>query len=191
MKSDRRRERRAHNVLFVVLGLIIFLGLAFKPIVRQLFPIKYMAPITEAAGQNEFDPLLIASVVKVESGFNELAESPKGARGLMQVMPDTGTWAAEQMKWPEFHVDMLYEPERNVAIGTWYLRQLHRIFNDNEVVALAAYNAGQTRVQQWLDDDRWDGAEETLDDVPFEETRTYVRRVLTTHEIYTWLYGEW
>lgn len=165
-------------------------GLAFKPILRQLFPIKYMQPIAAAANDYGFDPLIIASVVKVESGFNELAQSPKGARGLMQVMPETGAWAAEQMKLPEFDVEMLYEPELNLAIGTWYLRQLHRVFDGDEVIALAAYNAGQKRVQEWLDEGRWDGSEDTLEDVPFEETRTYVRRVLTTHDIYTWLYGD-
>src|SRR5690606_42117612 len=56
--------------------------------------------------------------------FNERARSPKGALGLMQVMPETGAWVARQLSWPEFHPDMLYDPERNLTIGTWYLRHL-------------------------------------------------------------------
>lgn len=183
-----RHERRAHNILFLVLGIIIFFGLAFKPILRQVFPVKFMPTITEAAQQYDLEPTFIASVIKVESGFDERATSVKGARGLMQVMPDTGTWAAEQMRLPSFDADMLYDPETNIRVGTWYLRELHRMFDDNEVAALAAYNAGLNRVRQWLDEGRWDGREETLDDVPFEETRTYVRRVLTTNDIFMWLY---
>lgn len=184
------KERRAHNILFVVLGIIIFLGLAFKPILRQVFPVKHMPTITEAADRYQFDPIFIASVVKVESGFDERAVSSKGARGLMQVMPDTGAWVAQKMGLAPYADDMLYEPAFNVDIGTWYLRDLLNTFDDNEVVALAAYNAGLNRVRQWLDEGRWDGLEETLDDVPFEETRTYVRRVLATYEIFEWLYGE-
>src|SRR5690606_13294848 len=112
----------------------------------------------------------------------------KGALGLMQVMPETGAWVARQLSWPEFHPDMLYDPERNLTIGTWYLRHLANTFDGNLVVALAAYNAGQTRVQQWLAEQRWDGREETLADIPFGETRRYVRRVLDTMDTYIWLY---
>lgn len=189
LTTDQRRERRAHNILFFVFGLILLFGVAFKPILRQIFPVKYMQAITQAAEANGLKPMFVASVVKVESGFNEKAESPKGARGLMQVMPETGIWVAEQMKLSSFDVDMLYEPELNLAVGTWFLQHLQRMFDGNEVIVLAAYNAGQKRVQQWLDEGRWDGREETLDDVPFEETRVYVRRVLTTQDIYSWLYA--
>ena len=155
---------------------------------RLLFAIDYTGEIAAAAAAYGLDPLLVAAVVKVESGFNERARSPKGALGLMQVMPETGAWVARQLSWPEFHPDMLYDPERNLTIGTWYLRHLANTFDGNLVVALAAYNAGQTRVQQWLAEQRWDGREETLADIPFGETRRYVRRVLDTMDTYIWLY---
>lgn len=187
--NKTKQERRAHAILFAVLGTIIVLGLAFKPILRQVFPVKHMDPIAAAAVRHDLEPLFVASVVKVESGFDERALSSKGARGLMQVMPDTGAWAAQQLNVSPYDVDMLYDPETNLHIGTWYLRELHDVFDGNVVAALAAYNAGMTRVRQWLDEGRWDGLEETLDEVPFEETRTYVRRVLTTNDIFDWLYG--
>lgn len=187
--NETLRARRAHPVLILVLAVIVSLGLAFKPVMRHLFPLKFMHHITQAAEQHGFEPLFIASIVKVESGFNERALSSKGARGLMQIMPETGAWVAQQMDWVEFDVEMLYNVEPNLSMGTWYLRELHRLFHDNEVAALAAYNAGQNRVRQWLDEGRWDGREETLDDVPFGETRIYVRRVLATQEIFNWLYG--
>lgn len=186
---ERRRERRAHNILFFVLALIILFGVAFKPLLRIVFPVKHLDAITAAAEDSGLEPMLVASVVKVESGFDARAQSPKGARGLMQVMPDTGQWVAEQMGLNSFHIDLLYEADTNLQIGTSYLEQMFRLFGGNEVAALAAYNAGQMRVQQWLDEGRWDGQEGTLDDIPFAETRTYVRRVLTTNDIYSWLYA--
>lgn len=183
-----RGRTRVGNVLWLALVLILLAAALFKPALRSLFVIEHGEVIAAAAKVHGLDPLLVAAVVKVESGYNARARSSKGARGLMQVMPDTGAWVAEQMNWPEFHADMLYDPERNLAIGTWYLRHLSDLFNGNLVVALAAYNAGQTRVQQWLAEERWDGREETINDIPFGETRTYVRRVLGTMDTYIWLY---
>lgn len=180
------------KVLWLALALVLLAAALFKPALRQLFLIDHTDAITAAAQASGLEPFLVAAVVKVESGFNERARSSKGARGLMQVMPDTGAWVAEQLRWPTFHPDMLYEVEPNLAIGTWYLRHLSDLFDGNLVAALAAYNAGQTRVQQWLADDRWDGREETIENIPFGETRTYVRRVLGTMDTYAWLYdGGW
>jgi len=178
----------ASKVLWLALALVLLAAALFKPALRLLFAIDYTEEIAAAAAAYGLDPLLVAAVVKVESGFNERARSPKGALGLMQVMPETGAWVARQLSWPEFHPDMLYDPERNLTIGTWYLRHLANTFDGNLVVALAAYNAGQTRVQQWLAEQRWDGREETLADIPFGETRRYVRRVLDTMDTYIWLY---
>ena len=178
----------ASKVLWLALALVLLAAALFKPALRLLFAIDYTEEIAAAAAAYGLDPLLVAAVVKVESGFNERARSPKGALGLMQVMPETGAWVARQLSWPEFHPDMLYDPERNLTIGTWYLRHLANTFDGNLVVALAAYNAGQTWVQQWLAEQRWDGREETLADIPFGETRRYVRRVLDTMDTYIWLY---
>lgn len=176
------------KVLWLVLVLALVAAALFKPALRRIYIIEYNDMIAAAASAQGLDPLLVAAIVRVESGFDPRARSPKGARGLMQIMPDTGAWVAAQLNWPHFHPDMLYEPERNLAIGTWYVRHLSNLFNGNLVAVLAAYNAGQTRVQQWLSESRWDGREETIDDIPFSETRTYVRRVLGTLDTYAWLY---
>lgn len=179
---------RAGKVLWLALILALVAAALFKPVLRLVYTIEYRDAIIAAAKQQGLDPLLVAAVVRVESRFDANARSRKGARGLMQVMPDTGAWVAEQLNWSEFHPDMLYDPERNLAIGTWYLRHLATLFDGNLVAVLAAYNAGQNRVQQWLAESRWDGREETIDDIPFRETRTYVRRVLGTLDAYAWLY---
>jgi len=183
---------RAGKALWLALVLALAAAALFKPALRRIYTIDYRDAIAAAATSHGLDPLLVAAIVRVESGFNARALSPKGARGLMQVMPDTGAWVAQQLSWPDYHPDMLYDPERNLAIGTWYLRYLATVFDGNLVATLAAYNAGQNRVQQWLADSTWDGRKETIDDIPFRETRTYVRRVLGTLDTYTWLYdGRW
>lgn len=185
---ELHNRSRVGKVLWLALLLVLVAAALFKPALRRMFVIEHTDMIATAASAQGLNPLLVAAVVKVESGFDERARSPKGALGLMQVMPDTGAWVAQQLNWAEFHPDMLYDPERNLAIGTWYLRHLSNLFNGNLVTTLAAYNAGQTRVQQWLDEERWDGREETIENIPFSETRLYVRRVLGTLDTYVWLY---
>lgn len=185
---ELHNRSRVGKVLWLALLLVLVAAALFKPALRRMFVIEHTDMIATAASAQGLNPLLVAAVVKVESGFDERARSPKGALGLMQVMPDTGAWVAHQLNWAEFHPDMLYDPERNLAIGTWYLRHLSNLFNGNLVTTLAAYNAGQTRVQQWLDEERWDGREETIENIPFSETRLYVRRVLGTLDTYVWLY---
>lgn len=182
------RRARSGRVLLIALVLVLLAAVLFKPALRRLFPIKYTETIVAAARHNELEPLLVAAVIQVESGFRDNAESAKGARGLMQIMPETGEWAAQQMRWDTFDVPMLFDPTTNVTVGTWYLRHLFNLFDDNLPVVLAAYNAGQNRVLGWLNEGRWDGRSETLEDVPFGETRTYVRRVLATFDTYRWLY---
>ncbi|OUM97746.1 MAG: hypothetical protein BAA04_10875 [Firmicutes bacterium ZCTH02-B6] len=170
--------------------MVVMLLAAFwmKPMLRRLFPIPFAREIAAAAEANALDPFLVAALVRVESGFNPRAVSSRGARGLMQVMPDTGQWIAAQMGWTAFDPELLFDPELNLRMGTWYLRALLEQFDGRPAVALAAYNAGRTRVQEWLVQGRWDGREETLADIPFPETRNHVRRVLTTLDTYRWLY---
>ena len=178
----------ARRFLWLALVAVLLAAFSMKPILRRLFPIPFAREIAAAAQENALDPFLIAALVRVESGFNPRAVSSRGARGLMQVMPDTGQWIASQMGASAFDPDWLFDPELNLRMGAWYLRALLDQFDGRPVVALAAYNAGRTRVQEWLAQGRWDGREETLDEIPFGETRHHVRRVLTTLETYRWLY---
>lgn len=187
--SDRRGAGR---LLWLALALLVLAAVAGKPVLRRLFPIPFAPAIAQAAAEHDLDPFLVAALVRVESGFNPEAVSSRGARGLMQVMPDTGQWIAAQLGWPGYAPDWLFDPEINLRMGTWYLRALLDQFGGQLAVALAAYNAGRTRVQEWLVQGRWDGQADTLADIPFPETRHHVQRVLSTLDAYRWLYdGTW
>ncbi|MBO8141739.1 MAG: lytic transglycosylase domain-containing protein [Firmicutes bacterium] len=178
------------RVLWLALALFLAAALLVKPALRWLFPIQYAREIAAAAREADLDPFLVAAVVHAESGFRPRAVSVRGARGLMQLMPDTASWIAGQLGLETPHPDRLFEPELNLRLGAWYLQHLVGEFQGNELAALAAYNAGRARVSQWLADGTWDGRKDTLDRIPFAETRGHVRRVLFARDAYRWLYGD-
>lgn len=156
---------------------------------RFSYPLAYRENIFRWADAEKLHPYLVAAVIRNESRFRPDATSSQGARGLMQVMPETGAWAAKQMGIT-FQANQLYQAEYNIRIGTWYLANLRREFGGDIVLALAAYNAGRGNVRQWLTDKRWTGEHATLDQIPFPETRLYVGKVLRDFERYRRIYGE-
>lgn len=159
---------------------------------RLAFPLRYRALIEAEAARHGFDPLLVAALVYVESRYDPYAVSAQGARGLMQVMPDTGSWVAQRMGMGPLDPDDLFIPEVNVRIGVWYLAELRRTFNGDQVLMLSAYNAGAGNVQEWVrrhpDVAYGRSLDERLSAIPFPETRAFVRRVMLTHAVYRWLY---
>jgi|LFRM01.1.fsa_nt_gb soluble lytic murein transglycosylase len=174
----------AFSALFLLLC-----GLLSSSLLGRLFyPLHYEAEIRAAAAANRVDPLLVAAVIYTESSFKPGAESPRGARGLMQLMPETAHWVAGQAGYPAYAPEMLYEPRCNIELGTWYLADLLVTFSGDLVIALAAYNGGRGEVSRWLENEIWDGTAANLEQVPFAETRHFVRRVLKTYQRYTELY---
>ncbi|MEW6447915.1 MAG: lytic transglycosylase domain-containing protein [Bacillota bacterium] len=179
------------NKVFYKLILVlffIFLVINLKPIGRYYYPLKYQETIFRYASANGLDPFLTAAIIKIESNYRPGAVSPRGAVGLMQLMPKTARWIAEQRGEP-FDPSLLSDPETNISYGTWYLAFLNREFNDI-VVALAAYNAGRGNVKIWLSGQRWTGQAEDLDQIPFPETRQFIRKTIWTWRVYRYLYGD-
>lgn len=186
---------RALRRLCYLFAFIIILGLTChflaSPRLGQIFyPFHYREEISAAAAEQQIDPRLIAAVIQAESGFQEDAVSSEGARGLMQLLPSTAEWIAAKTGESDFHPDKLFEPRYNIAAGSWYLADLLRQFNGNEVIALAAYNGGRGHVQRWLEEGIWDGSEGGLTQIPFGETRVFVQRVLKNYRSYCDLYGK-
>lgn len=175
-------------IALLLFGIVAYAGV--RPALRWYFPFAYRQAAERYAEAHRIDPLLIVAVMRIESAFDPAAVSPKGARGLMQVMPETAAWAAEQMGLESFHPDQLFDPEVNIAIGSWYLATLHRQFGGDTVLALAAYNGGRGNVARWLSEESWSGELATIDDIPFPETRGYVRKVLETYAWYRLLYAD-
>jgi soluble lytic murein transglycosylase len=142
---------------------------------RVRYPLRYETIIRGHAKNYDLEPAMIAAVIYQESRFRPYARSGSGAIGLMQVMPETAKGIALRTGGTEFEVGDLFDPELNVRYGSWYLRHLLDRYGGDERLALAAYNAGQRRVDEW----RRRGGR-----IEFEETREYVERVDELEEIY-------
>ena len=135
---------------------------------------------------------MILSVIRVESDFRPDAVSRAGARGLMQLLPDTYSWLCEEKLAPLDHADQIDDPFVNVRYGTYYLSYLYDRFGEWRV-ALAAYNAGEGRVAEWLTDPALT-SEGLLVQIPFAETDAYVQQVLDYYDYYLKKYpqnGNW
>ena len=176
-------------VVFVCLGLIVLVALPHKTVLRIFWPIHYRGILSLEAEAHHLDPLVLAAVVKVESSYNPNATSNKGAMGLMQIMPDTGTWIAQQMAIPNWQKEQLYNPELNIRMGAWYLSYLLLMFEGELTRALAAYNCGASNVRRWVNNGTWDGSLNNYQQIPFPETRNYVFNVMRTYHWYQWLYS--
>lgn len=157
---------------------------------RLWYPLEYEEAIVAEAERNDLDPALVAAVVNTESGFVPDSRSSQGAVGLMQLLPETASFVAEQPDRPSPSPDRLEDPAVNIAYGTRYLRYL--VDRHGTVpLALAAYNGGETNLVRWLE--RASGRGEALEvpaDIPFSETRRFVSRVLDAVPIYRRTYGD-
>ncbi len=190
MRSPHRLTPGAAVALLAILALTVWTATNVRTVLRWWYPVYYREPIVRWSAAHGLDPWLVAAVVRVESNFRPLATSPRGARGLMQLLPETARWVSGRMGEERFFEDLLYDPETNVRLGTWYLANLLREFDGRLPVALAAYNAGRGTVQRWLEQSTWDGSEQRLEGVPYGETRRFVARVLRSWRMYRWLYAE-
>ena len=156
----------------------------FGDTIRELtLPLRHEDVIRQEAEQWDVDPALVAGVIYAESKFRDQT-SHAGARGLMQVTPDTANEIERLSGGTTFVTEDLADPDINIAYGSFYLRHLLDIYDGNEVAALAAYNAGQGNVEVW------GGAELEHDDIRFDETRDYVAEVLEKRQEYRKNYGE-
>lgn len=164
---------------FVFLGFLFFILLF-----NYYFPVRYLTIIENYAAIYGVDPVLVASIINVESRFNRYAVSRAGASGLMQLMPGTAYWAAQEIGLESFSFEeMIFDPNININMGTWYIRRLLDLNNSVEV-ALAAYNAGSGNVANWLNDPHISPDGKTLENIPFPETRRYVTMVLISTYAY-------
>jgi soluble lytic murein transglycosylase len=159
-----------------------------KPILQTIFPIDYWDLIVTHASAHRLDPFLMAALIAQESTFQADVRSAANAWGLMQIIPATGRRYAVKLGIRPFSTSRLTNPETNVRIGMTYFADLVRMFGD-AAPALAAYNAGEHRVSQWLDERPGIDRDEFIDDIPFPETQNYVKRILGTAEDYRLLYG--
>jgi soluble lytic murein transglycosylase len=156
---------------------------------EMFYPLGWRDALTAAAGRASIDPFLVAAVVREESSFYPQARSRVGARGLMQLMPDTGRAVAQARQIPFPDVEVLDQPVTNLQIGTIFFGGLLREFGDARLAA-AAYNAGPTRVREWWGNRKTDDLEVWVEQIPYNETRAFVKRVMLSWQEYQRVYGE-
>ncbi len=194
MTEPKPRQRSQHLPL-QCLGLLLLLalsvillwqaGLRFS---ETLYPLKYGTLVEEAAAEYGIPPSLVYAIIHTESEFDPGALSTADAKGLMQLTDDTYRWALQRAGAEEtFDPDALYDPAVNIRYGVYVLSLLGEQFANTETV-LAAYNAGQGHVREWLNDPACSADGETLSSIPFPETKTYVQRVLAARKQYQSLY---
>jgi len=155
---------------------------------RAAYPRSYRGVIEAAAARHGCDESLLYAVMRQESAFDQRAVSRVGARGLLQLMPETGARIARARKIEDHHPDWLFQPESNADAAAWYLAALSRKFDGNLALVAAAYNGGLPNVEHWLA--RLGGGELDLfvEEIPFDETRGYVKKVLSAYAVYRLLY---
>lgn len=155
---------------------------------EALFPKPYWLDLKKFSSSNALDPYLVASLIRQESEFNPNAVSRKDAVGLMQLLPKVGKTLARQQKIKHFKSTQLFTPQVNLELGTKYFRAMVDRFGAFEY-ALAAYNAGTDRVQDWLGAGKYRDPQEFVESIPFTETREYVQAILRNANVYRQLYG--
>ncbi len=153
------------------------------------FPLPYRRPLEQYSLQHSLDPYLTAALIRQESEFNSRAVSIPGALGLTQVMPATGRQISHRVGIARFRTALLFQPEVNLRIGTYYLRALLDGLQGSPEAALASYNAGKSRVDAWLAWTTYKEPAEFVESIPFTQTRDYVEVVLHNADIYRRLYG--
>jgi soluble lytic murein transglycosylase len=160
-----------------------------RPYWEALFPKPYWNDLKRFSTANGLDPYLVASLIRQESEFNPVAVSRANAVGLMQLLPRTGKQVAKDVKLKRYHPSQLYTPSVNLELGTHYFKGMVDRFGGSFEYALAAYNAGSDRVDDWLGQGKYRDPQEFVESIPFTETREYVQAIMRNASVYKQLYG--
>jgi soluble lytic murein transglycosylase len=177
--------------IIILVAMIIAVAAGSRYVIKEnFFPYKYREYVDTYSAQYNLDPLFVLAVIKTESKFDEDAKSHKNAVGLMQITVATGEWAAKEMGYSTFSKENLYDEEYNIRMGCWYLRRLSDAFDGDLDLAVAAYNAGPTNVQSWLQNEKYSSNGKSIDYIPFGETKKYVDKVNAYYHIYEYFYSE-
>ncbi|MDZ8185228.1 MAG: transglycosylase SLT domain-containing protein [Nostoc sp. ChiSLP02] len=152
------------------------------------YPFPYLREIEKWSAERQLNPLLVTALIRQESRFQPKIKSVANATGLMQLLPSTAQWIAPQIKVDSKTIN-LENPNDNIMLGTWYLDHTHQQYNNNSLLAIASYNAGPGNVSKWLQTLTTQDPDEFVEDIPFDETKNYVRQVFGNYWNYLRLYN--
>ena len=188
------------KVIIILILLIIILAIYFfafkvfdvpKLIMQKIYPTEYSEYVEKYSEKNNLDKYLVYAIIKAESNFDPSVTSASDARGLMQLMEETAVERSNIIDDSSIEAYDLYDPETNIRLGTSYFAYLLGLYNGNIVLALTAYNAGLGNVQEWINDGiiKSDGSD--IENIPYQETENYVRKILRDYQMYLKIYAEW
>lgn len=200
--SGRKRQKKRAGcclgyllIFTIIIGGIGFLGyhLINKFDVKNYFlkakyPIRYQEFVEKYAEEFELDEALVYAVILSESKFDTYAESKVGAKGLMQLTDETGADCAKKVGLENYSGDQLFDPEINIRLGCYYLKRLIQDYDGITETAIAAYNGGPGNVDKWLGDPKYSSGDGVLQEIPFKETRDYVKKVTEAYWNYQSIY---
>lgn len=199
-RKARSRRTKTHGRLYswlLLLGVLLVIGFGGWKIwssdtvqMRFVYMWEYQQDIVTYSKKNNVDPFLVAAIIKNESNFKHDAVSKVGAVGLMQIMPETGRWIAEQMGLKNYQDSDLYQTRKNIRMGCWYVGELEHEFQHNLVLLMVAYNAGRGQTHEWMQENGWDYNFNDIKSIPSPDTREYVAKVMQDRDKYYLLYKD-
>ena len=183
------KKKFAKNIA-VLLIIILFVTalLNINNIKKLFYPVDYSFYVEKYSKEYNLDKYLVYSLIKTESDFDENAVSKKGAKGLMQLMPETASEYAKKLEIQNFKENMLFEPETNIRIGCYYISFPLDRYDGDAITAVAAYNAGYGRVDNCLATEQTDKI--SLDIIPFGETKKHIQSFEKNYNNYKKIYAE-
>lgn len=188
----KKKKRWIIILVLILISLFIAVKVLKLPrlILEQIYPLKYEEQVEKYSAEYGLDKLLVYAIIKAESDFDENANSISGAKGLMQMMEGTVQDVVNSLGLDNDKTYNLYDAETNIMLGTKYFSELLENYNNNQYLALAAYNAGTGNVKKWIEKGiiKEDGSD--IENIPFKETNIYVRKILQNYRIYQELYLE-
>jgi soluble lytic murein transglycosylase len=169
-------------VLVAILAILPFALRVPDAVMRTIYPLRYEETIRQASEENDLEPAFVAAVIYTESRFRPDVKSHQGAYGLMQLLPQSARYIERNSGIEGDFRD----PQVNIRLGTWFLGYLNDRYDGDERLMLAAYNSGEGSVDAWTSDKGFDIEK----DIPYKETRQYVKRALEAQKTYQDLYGK-
>ena len=165
----------------------------YKKIKKKIYPDYYFSIIKDLSEQYSIDPYLVLAIIKAESAFEKDIISPVGAVGLMQLMPSTAAWMIETgmnqiVDFAEWNDFFLMNPEINLELGMTYFRYLLDYFNQKICPAIAAYNAGPGRLDEWIKGENQTQPDSFIEKIPIPETKNYIKKVINFYFLYSMIY---
>lgn len=165
----------------------------YKNVWKKIYPDYYLSIIKDLSSKNSIDPYLVLAIIKAESAFELDIMSPVGAVGLMQLMPSTAAWMIETgmnrvVDFTDWNESLLMKPEINLELGITYLRYLFDYFKQKICPAIAAYNAGPGRLNEWMKGGNQSNPDSFIETIPFLETKNYIKKVINFYFLYSMIY---